>query len=61
MPSRDYSFLDIAVLDDVRSRFAAGDAVAVLSTDLDEVVWANGQGAAAGSRVSALMIDSMSV
>ncbi len=46
MPSRDYSFLDIAVLDDVRSRFAAGDAVAVLSTDLDEVVWANGQGAA---------------
>jgi PAS domain S-box-containing protein len=46
MASRDYSFLDIAVLDDVRSRFAAGDAVAVLSTDLEEVIWANGPGAA---------------
>lgn len=46
MASRDYSFLDIAVLDDVRMRFAAGDALAVLSTDLEEVVWANGQGAA---------------
>ncbi|BCH26634.1 ATP-binding protein [Mesorhizobium sp. L-8-3] len=46
MASRDYSFLDIAVLDDVRARFAAGDALAVLSTDLEEVVWANGEGAA---------------
>lgn len=46
MASRDYPFLDIAVLDDVRSRFAAGDAVAVLSTDLDQVIWANGPGAA---------------
>ena len=46
MASRDYSFLDIAVLDDVRSRFAEGDAVAVLSTDLEEVIWANGPGAA---------------
>lgn len=46
MASRDYSFLDIAVLDDVRSRFAAGDALAVLSTDLEEVIWANGPGAA---------------
>lgn len=46
MASRDYSFLDIAVLDDVRSRFAAGDALAVLSTDLEEVIWANGSGAA---------------
>jgi PAS domain S-box-containing protein len=45
MPSRDYSFLDIAVLDDVRSRFAAGDALAVLSIDLEEVIWANGAGA----------------
>ncbi|MGI6851020.1 ATP-binding protein [Mesorhizobium sp. 1B3] len=46
MASRDYSFLDIAVLDGVRSRFAAGDAMAVLSTDLQEVIWANGPGAA---------------
>ena len=27
-------------------RFAAGDALAVLSTDLEEVIWANGPGAA---------------
>lgn len=46
MASRDYSFLDIAVLDGVRSRFAAGDALAVLTIDLKEVVWANGPGAA---------------
>ncbi|MCT7374015.1 PAS domain S-box protein [Chelativorans salis] len=41
-----YSFLDIAVLDEVRERFAAGDALAVLSVDLAEIVWANGAGAA---------------
>ncbi|WP_163270146.1 PAS domain S-box protein [Chelativorans alearense] len=41
-----YSFLDIAVLDEVRERFAAGDALAVLSVDLAEIVWANGPGAA---------------
>jgi PAS domain S-box-containing protein len=46
MPSATYSFIDIAVLDDVRRRFAAGDALAILSTDLDEVIWANGPGAA---------------
>ncbi|HHZ07630.1 MAG TPA: PAS domain S-box protein [Rhizobiales bacterium] len=46
MAQRDYSFLDIAVLDEVRSRFAAADAMAILSTDLGEVIWANGPGAA---------------
>ena len=45
MAQRDYSFLDIAVLDEVRDRFAAADAIAILSTDLTEVIWANGPGA----------------
>lgn len=45
MPS-DYSFLDVAVLDAVRQRFAAGDAIAILSADLEQVIWANGPGAA---------------
>ncbi|CAM5525604.1 PAS domain S-box-containing protein [Aquamicrobium terrae] len=46
MPSASYSFLDVAVLDDVRSRFAAGDAIVILSADLEQVLWANGPGAA---------------
>ena len=46
MPSASYSFLDVAVLDDVRERFAAGDALVILSTDLEDVIWANGPGAA---------------
>ena len=46
MASRDYSFIDIAVLDDVRARFAAGDALVILSIGLDEVIWTNGPGAA---------------
>ena len=46
MPSENYSFLDVAVLDDVRSRFASGDAIVVLSADLEQVLWANGPGAA---------------
>ncbi len=46
MPSASYSFLDVAVLDEVRSRFAAGDAIAILPTDLEQVIWANGPGAA---------------
>ena len=45
MPS-EYSFLDVAVLDAVRQRFAAGDAIAILSADLEHVIWANGPGAA---------------
>lgn len=47
MPSENYSFLDVAVLDEVRQRFAAGDAIALLSADLEQVIWANGPGAAA--------------
>jgi PAS domain S-box-containing protein len=46
MPSENYSFLDVAVLDEVRQRFAAGDALAILSADLEQVIWANGPGAA---------------
>jgi len=46
MASSSYSFLDIVVLDGVRERFAAGDALAVLSTSLEEILWANGPGAA---------------
>ena len=43
--ARAYPFLDIAVLDDVRERFAAGDALAILSVDLARILWANGAGA----------------
>ncbi|TPN80495.1 PAS domain S-box protein [Mesorhizobium sp. CU3] len=46
MASENYSFLDVAVLDAVRQRFAAGDALAILSGDLEQVIWANGPGAA---------------
>ncbi len=45
MSASEYSFIDIAVLDDVRGRFAAGDALAILSADLEDVIWANGPGA----------------
>jgi len=41
-----YSFLDIVVLDEVRERFAAGEALAVLSAGLDDILWVNGAGAA---------------
>ncbi|MEO9339456.1 PAS domain S-box protein [Mesorhizobium sp. SB112] len=44
MPSA-YSFIDVAILDGVRERFAAGEAVVVLSIDLDRILWANGPGA----------------
>ena len=46
MASGPYSFIDIAVMEEVRTRFAAGDALALLTVDLDEVIWANGPGAA---------------
>ena len=46
MAQASYSFLDVAALDEVRQRFAAGDALAILSADLEEVIWANGPGAA---------------
>ncbi len=45
MPAATYSYLDVAVLDPVRERFAAGDAVLILSTDLQDVIWVNGPGA----------------
>jgi PAS domain S-box len=43
--ARVYPFLDITVLDGVRERFAAGDALVVLSEDLVRIIWANGSGA----------------
>ena len=46
MPTQIYPFIDVAVLDPVRPHFLAGDAVVILSVDLDTVVWANGAGAA---------------
>ena len=46
MASESYSFIDIAVLDPVRERFAAGDSLVILSSALDEIIWANGPGAA---------------
>ncbi|MEW9807739.1 PAS domain-containing sensor histidine kinase [Mesorhizobium sp. ZMM04-5] len=46
MAQTTYSFLDVAALDEVRARFAAGDALAILSADLEDVIWANGPGAA---------------
>jgi len=46
MAQASYSFLDVAALDEVRARFAAGDALVILSGGLEEVIWANGPGAA---------------
>lgn len=43
--ARAYPFLDIAALDEVRERFAAGDALTILSADLACIFWANGPGA----------------
>lgn len=40
-----YPFIDIAVHDRVRERFAAGEAVVLLSADLGTVLWSNGRGA----------------
>ncbi len=45
MPTGQYPFIDIAVHDQVRDRFAAGDAVVVLSQTLNDVLWVNGAGA----------------
>ncbi len=45
MPATAYSFIDVAVLDTVRERFAAGDAIVILTVDLAEVIWINGPGA----------------
>jgi len=46
MAAAAYSYIDVAVLDAVRERFAAGDAIVILSADLAEVAWINGPGAA---------------
>ena len=40
-----YPFVDIVVLEAIRTRVARGDAMVVLSADLGNVVWANGGGA----------------
>jgi len=45
MAAAPYSFIDVAILDGVRERFAAGDALVILSADLEELIWANGPGA----------------
>jgi PAS domain S-box-containing protein len=45
MGSRSYSFLDVAVMETVRARLAAGDALVVLDVPLKTVLWANGPGA----------------
>ncbi|UXN61111.1 PAS domain S-box protein [Phyllobacterium zundukense] len=45
MASGTYPFIDIAVRDEIREHFANGDALVVISQDLQNVIWANGQGA----------------
>ena len=45
MPQFQYPFIDIAVHPAVRVRFAAGDAIALFSPDMANVLWANGEGA----------------
>ncbi len=45
MPQFQYPFIDIAVHPAVRARFAAGDAIALFSPDMANVLWANGEGA----------------
>lgn len=40
-----YPFIDIAVLDGVRERLAAGDAIILLDSKLETIVFANGAGA----------------
>ena len=45
MTTQSYSYLDVAILEPVRSRLAGGDALVLLSADLENVLWANGTGA----------------
>ncbi len=45
MSVKQYPFIDIAVHPAVRAHFASGSAVALLSTDLSRVLWANGAAA----------------
>ncbi|MHB2266998.1 ATP-binding protein [Aliihoeflea sp. PC F10.4] len=46
MTAAGHSFIDVAVLNGVRERFARGDAIVLLPPELDKVIWANGPGAA---------------
>lgn len=46
MQAIQYPFIDIAVHAAVRARFARGEALALFSLDLANVLWANGAGAA---------------
>jgi PAS domain S-box-containing protein len=45
MPHIQYPFIDIAVHPAVRTRFAAGEAIALFSRDMTHILWANGEGA----------------
>lgn len=45
MPQVQYPFIDIAVHPAIRGKFAAGDAIALFSRDMAQVLWANGEGA----------------
>ncbi len=45
MTAASYSFIDIAVLNGVRERFARGDVLVLLAPELETVIWANGPGA----------------
>jgi len=46
MSSVQYPFIDIAVHERVRERFAAGDGIVLFSSDMRMPLWANGRGAA---------------
>lgn len=46
MPAVQYPFIDIAVHERVREGFGRGEAMALFSLDLQNVLWANGRGAA---------------
>lgn len=45
MPAVQYPFIDIAVHDRVRERFARGEAIVLFSREMDGALWANGLGA----------------
>jgi PAS domain S-box-containing protein len=45
MSAIQYPFIDIAVHERVRDRFAAGEAVVLFSPDMRNALWANGRGA----------------
>lgn len=44
MAAPNYPFVDIVVLDAIRTRVARGDAMVVFASDLEGIVWANGGG-----------------